>query len=121
MAIEREATPCTRHLGSEHGDMWKFVIIDFVNAGIKGNKFDPDKVWTAAIRRFKVRLLAHEERQARRMRAEVSRGRALPSKASVGKQVRLHHWWTTASVAQGVFACYAPTLRHLFDTHGVVI
>ena len=49
------------------------MIIDFVNAGIKGNKFDPDKVWSAALRtRFKVRLLAHEERQARRMRAEVS-------------------------------------------------
>ena len=97
-----------------------FVIIDFVTADTKGNKFDPDKVWTAAIRRFKVRLLAHEERQARRMRAEVSRGRALPSKASADKQVAPLVDYSISSTGE-VFACYAPTLRHLFDTHGVAI
>ena len=44
--IERKATP-TRHRGSASGALhmvtWKFVIINFVNAGIKGSRFDPDK------------------------------------------------------------------------------
>jgi hypothetical protein len=96
--------------------VWKFVIIDFVAADVAGKEFDPDKVWVAALRRFRVRLLAHEERQARRMRAEVSRGRTLPSRTAADKQVAPLVTYAISALGE-VTACYAPQLRYLLDTY----
>ena len=53
---------------------WKFAIIEFTQASEDSHRFDPERVWTAAVRRYHTRLLAYEERQTRRLRGLRSRG-----------------------------------------------
>jgi hypothetical protein len=109
-----EGRPPPPGISALHMAIWKFVIIDFVAADVAGKDFTPDDVWKTALRRFRSRLMAHEERQARRMRAEKSRGRPLPSRASADKQVAPLVGYEIAAEGE-VVAHYTPQLRYLFD------
>ena len=55
-------------------DHLEVIIIDFTQADIHGTKFEPDRVWVAATRRLRSRLMAHEANMIRKARAHRSRG-----------------------------------------------
>ena len=66
--------PLPGGLSAFHVIIWKFIIIDFTQADIHGTKFEPDRVWVAATRRLRSRLMAHEANMIRKARAHRSRG-----------------------------------------------
>ena len=69
-----KGVPLPQALSALHIVTWKFAIIEFTQASEDSHRFDPERVWTAAVRRYHTRLLAYEERQTRRLRGLRSRG-----------------------------------------------
>ena len=65
--------PLPGGLSAFHIIIWKFIIIDFTQADINGTKFEPTRVWEAAARRMRSRLMAHEANMLRKARAHRSR------------------------------------------------
>ena len=65
--------PLPGGLSAFHVVIWKFIIIEFAQADIKGTRFEPDRVWVAAARRMRSRLISHEANMIRKARAHRSR------------------------------------------------
>ena len=65
--------PLPGGLSAFHMVIWKFIIIEFTQADTKGTRFKPDRVWVAATRRMRSRLMAHEANMIRKARAHRNR------------------------------------------------
>jgi len=74
----------TGSLSALHIILWKFVVIAFVQAEVRGKKYVPEVVWWGAVRRYLARMKVYEVRVQEMARRAVSRGRNFsPDRVSV--------------------------------------
>ena len=58
--------------------LWKFLLIDFVRVDTDKLRFDPDRVWRAAVRRLEVKISSRTTYLIRRSIKAVGLDRAPP-------------------------------------------
>ena len=61
LGVTSELTTLKGSLSDLHVILWKFTLIAFTKVDEEGTKFTPMDVWSQALRRFGVRLQAHQE------------------------------------------------------------